>query len=401
MHQATQAAQRVVAVLSPDYLHSDHGEAEWRPHYADDPAGDMGLILPVRVQGCEPQGLLKTRTYVDLVGKNAGDARLALVAAARGVRGKPETEPEYPGLPGSDLGGGTETPPRFPGQVDSASGTPSSLSVQMRADDGGALPSFFARAATSMRERGFTDREDLALNISVRELVDNAIKHVSATSQVHLELEHEKGQAYTFHDAVVVSVRDDGPGFDLDATLKAREGELARTGHEHGLLRAYRLGGLLNQEAGPPHELGWGCERCPSVEPLVFSADVMVPFVFSYRAQALRIGRELCTFWQFRQILERSPQFLDLIFDPLVRPNRSYLDIEVVGQGWTGSLPWKAVLTELHAFAERAQSFDKSIVLFADTGPSEQQRLREFSRSASIEMFEDEDDARAFVATLR
>ena len=62
MQDAMSTAERVVAVLSPDYLHSDHGEAEWRDFYAKDPSGERGLLLPVRVREVDPPGLLRTRS---------------------------------------------------------------------------------------------------------------------------------------------------------------------------------------------------------------------------------------------------------------------------------------------------------------------------------------------------
>jgi len=46
---------------SPAHLRSAHGEAEWRVFYAEDPGGERGLLLPVRVGEVEPPGLLKTR----------------------------------------------------------------------------------------------------------------------------------------------------------------------------------------------------------------------------------------------------------------------------------------------------------------------------------------------------
>ena len=84
MQHAAATAGRVVVVLSAAYLRSAHGEAEWRGFYADDPSGARGLLLPVRVSEVEAPGLLKTRIYVDLVGKDAKSARAALLAAARG-----------------------------------------------------------------------------------------------------------------------------------------------------------------------------------------------------------------------------------------------------------------------------------------------------------------------------
>lgn len=115
MQQATATAERVVAVLSAAYLQSGHGEAEWRAFYAKDPSGERGLLLPVRVSRVEPPGLLRTRIYVDLVGRDAEGARVALLAAARNARGKPTQPPEYPGDRRSEISA-TEAP-RFPGEL--------------------------------------------------------------------------------------------------------------------------------------------------------------------------------------------------------------------------------------------------------------------------------------------
>jgi hypothetical protein len=115
MQQAASTADRVVAVLSAAYLESEHGEAEWQVFQAKDPLGKHGLLLPVRVDNVDPPGLLKTRIYVDLVDQDAAGARGALLAAARGARGKPTQEPEYPG-DRQPLGSATEAP-RFPGDL--------------------------------------------------------------------------------------------------------------------------------------------------------------------------------------------------------------------------------------------------------------------------------------------
>jgi hypothetical protein len=115
MQQATSTAERVVVVLSAAYLKSGHGEAEWRAFYAEDPSGEQGRLLPVRVGLVEPPGLLKARVYVDLTDQDAAAAKAALLAAARGARGKPTDEPEYPGRQGRRVPIDTEQP-RFPGR---------------------------------------------------------------------------------------------------------------------------------------------------------------------------------------------------------------------------------------------------------------------------------------------
>jgi hypothetical protein len=66
MHQAVEKAQRTIAVLSPAYLNSTFGGAEWRAVFAKDLTGERGLLLPVRVEEVDPPGLLTTRIYVAL-----------------------------------------------------------------------------------------------------------------------------------------------------------------------------------------------------------------------------------------------------------------------------------------------------------------------------------------------
>jgi hypothetical protein len=99
MRDAISRGLRVVAVLSSDW-DTAHGEGRWRVFDTEDPTGERGLLLPVQVREVVPPGLLKTRIYVDLVGRDAASARQALLAAARGVRGKPPDEPELPSFRG-------------------------------------------------------------------------------------------------------------------------------------------------------------------------------------------------------------------------------------------------------------------------------------------------------------
>ena len=61
MQRATASAARTVAVLSPAYVGPRFAESEWGVAFAADPTGERGLLVPVRVQPCEPPGLLATR----------------------------------------------------------------------------------------------------------------------------------------------------------------------------------------------------------------------------------------------------------------------------------------------------------------------------------------------------
>ncbi len=67
MQEATSSAARTIAVLSPAYFGSTFGGVEWRAAFAKDPTGEQGLLIPVRVQPCEPPGLLRSRIFIDLV----------------------------------------------------------------------------------------------------------------------------------------------------------------------------------------------------------------------------------------------------------------------------------------------------------------------------------------------
>jgi hypothetical protein len=54
MQQATSTAGRTIAVLPPAYFGSAFSEAEWRAAFHKDPTGEQALLVPVRVQPCEP-----------------------------------------------------------------------------------------------------------------------------------------------------------------------------------------------------------------------------------------------------------------------------------------------------------------------------------------------------------
>src|ERR1035438_5740065 len=70
MKEATRTSERTVAVLSPDYLHSEFAQTEWAAAFAQDPSGKERKLLPVRVRQVDVRGLDKEIVYVDLVGKD-------------------------------------------------------------------------------------------------------------------------------------------------------------------------------------------------------------------------------------------------------------------------------------------------------------------------------------------
>jgi tetratricopeptide (TPR) repeat protein len=118
MQNAISDAERTIAVLSPDYLTSRFTQPEWEAAFAQDPTGEKGLLVPVRVRQCEPKGLLPQIVYIDLLGfleeTAARDALLARVGREGGkpMRGKPTKKPVFPLATSTATG-----KPRFPGAL--------------------------------------------------------------------------------------------------------------------------------------------------------------------------------------------------------------------------------------------------------------------------------------------
>jgi tetratricopeptide (TPR) repeat protein len=115
MQRAATEAERTIAVLSPDYLVALYTQPEWAAAFAQDPTGEKGTLLPVRVRACELKGLLSPIVYIDLVGRDAAAAKQALLAGAKRGRAKPANEPDFPAGPPAAPPAKPE--PRFPGSL--------------------------------------------------------------------------------------------------------------------------------------------------------------------------------------------------------------------------------------------------------------------------------------------
>src|SRR5688500_12931555 len=112
MQQAIDDSERTIAVLSSHYLSSRFTQAEWMAVFAQDPTGQKGLLLPIRVDECDPKGLLPQIVCINLVGLDEMDAKAALLTGVPRKRGKPtRTPPRFPGLARGVQG----QPPPFPG----------------------------------------------------------------------------------------------------------------------------------------------------------------------------------------------------------------------------------------------------------------------------------------------
>ncbi len=95
MDQVSKTVDKTLVVLSEAYLNAEFTQPEWAAAFVDDPKSLDRKIIPIRVQDCQPRGLLKPIVYVDLVGLEKDAARQAILDGLPD-RIKPETEPSFP-----------------------------------------------------------------------------------------------------------------------------------------------------------------------------------------------------------------------------------------------------------------------------------------------------------------
>jgi hypothetical protein len=126
---------RNIAVLSPNYFLSEFAEAEWTAAFRLDPTGKNEKLIPVRIEDCQPPGLLGSLVYVDLVKLDETTARERLLAGLPKGRRKPSKGPQFPGASDARLTA-SAAKPEFPG----------------------ALPQYWN---VPVRNRLFTGREDV------------------------------------------------------------------------------------------------------------------------------------------------------------------------------------------------------------------------------------------------
>ena len=94
MQQAAVEAKRTVMVLSEAYLKALYTQPEWAAAFKQDPIARERKLLPIRVESCQPTGMLAPLVYVDLVGKSEAEAEALLLAALKD-RDKPSTRPAF------------------------------------------------------------------------------------------------------------------------------------------------------------------------------------------------------------------------------------------------------------------------------------------------------------------
>lgn len=79
MDEGLKQSRRIIAVLSPSYLKAKFAQPEWQSAFARDPDGTEGILVPIRVEECNPTGLLAQVIYLDLAYKSKEEAEVALL----------------------------------------------------------------------------------------------------------------------------------------------------------------------------------------------------------------------------------------------------------------------------------------------------------------------------------
>lgn len=66
MHDSIKKSEKIILILSPEYLQSAYCTSEWQNFFTSDPIGKEAKIIPIRIKNVKPDGLLSSRTYIDL-----------------------------------------------------------------------------------------------------------------------------------------------------------------------------------------------------------------------------------------------------------------------------------------------------------------------------------------------
>ena len=86
MFAVSAIADATIAVLSHEFLAENLDRPEWQAAYAQDPKGERGILVPVRVRECPVDALLPETRIVDLVGLEEDAVEAALMDGVRDQR---------------------------------------------------------------------------------------------------------------------------------------------------------------------------------------------------------------------------------------------------------------------------------------------------------------------------
>jgi hypothetical protein len=97
MQNAATSHNRTIAVLSDHYVVSKFTQPEWASAFSQDPTGEKKILVPVKIENMNLEGMFRSIVYIDLVGLDDEEAKRALLTGVSKERAKPLTKPIFPG----------------------------------------------------------------------------------------------------------------------------------------------------------------------------------------------------------------------------------------------------------------------------------------------------------------
>ena len=93
MHKGLQEANRMIGVLSNDYLDSEFCQSEWAAKFREDPAGHQRLLIFAKVKECTLDGLVASIVHINLVGLDVDTAAARLLQELEKITRSAEGSP--------------------------------------------------------------------------------------------------------------------------------------------------------------------------------------------------------------------------------------------------------------------------------------------------------------------
>jgi hypothetical protein len=97
MQLALDGAQRLIALISPDYEKSDHCQSEWAAYYNKDPGGAKRLLIPLLIRPTKLNALAKQIVYCQLIGLSSTDFAMRILDAVGYAGNLPQIPSNFPG----------------------------------------------------------------------------------------------------------------------------------------------------------------------------------------------------------------------------------------------------------------------------------------------------------------
>jgi TIR domain len=96
MDEKIKDSERMIAILSENYLEKPFPQSEWAAAFVDDADGKKRKLIPVKISECNLDGLLKSTIYINLCKLDEKDAEKKLIEGIVKDSIKPQNRPVYP-----------------------------------------------------------------------------------------------------------------------------------------------------------------------------------------------------------------------------------------------------------------------------------------------------------------